>query len=251
MMNADGVFIGQICHIEAAEEGGERFNPNMTNEQRRAASNLMLMCYEHHQVTNDTVKYTVKKLQQMKQDHEKRFSDPERAILKAIVDHTEADIPTVVKSLSRFFSVVGEKSQFLDTAECIEELNAHIAFIKNVPIEVRTMIGAVSMRMAKMRDTAAVRAPSFGMGDTRILVSDLQALKIGSSRAQRFANQLESYSLGDMDEIDTQTGMQPAVRIRDLKSGWSFWFQLAIFCEIAGERMEAFSQDLDFARLDE
>ena len=53
MMNSDGVFIGQLCHIEAAEEGGERFNPSMTNEERRAAANLMLMCYEHHKITND------------------------------------------------------------------------------------------------------------------------------------------------------------------------------------------------------
>ena len=45
MMNAGGVFIGQVCHIEAAEEGGERFRGSMTNEQRRAVSNLMLMCY--------------------------------------------------------------------------------------------------------------------------------------------------------------------------------------------------------------
>ena len=53
MMNGDGVFIGQVCHIEAAEEAGERFNLAMSNEDRRAFSNLMLMCYEHHQITND------------------------------------------------------------------------------------------------------------------------------------------------------------------------------------------------------
>lgn len=51
MVGDNGNFIGQICHIEAAEEGGERFNPNMTNEERRAFDNLMLMCYEHHVVT--------------------------------------------------------------------------------------------------------------------------------------------------------------------------------------------------------
>jgi hypothetical protein len=26
MMNEEGLFIGQLCHIEAAEPGGERFN---------------------------------------------------------------------------------------------------------------------------------------------------------------------------------------------------------------------------------
>lgn len=59
MINEQGQFIGQICHIEAAEEGGERFNPNMTNEERRSADNLMLMCYAHHVVTDDFVKYPV------------------------------------------------------------------------------------------------------------------------------------------------------------------------------------------------
>ena len=45
--------------LEGTNEGGERFNPNMTNEQRRSFDNLMLMCYEHHVVTNDVVKYPV------------------------------------------------------------------------------------------------------------------------------------------------------------------------------------------------
>ncbi len=59
MTNADRVFIGQVCHIEAAEPNGERFNPSMTNEQRRAGSNLLLMCYEHHTITNDVRKFPV------------------------------------------------------------------------------------------------------------------------------------------------------------------------------------------------
>lgn len=41
MVDDNGNFIGQICHIEAAEAGGERFNPNMTNEERRSFDNLM------------------------------------------------------------------------------------------------------------------------------------------------------------------------------------------------------------------
>jgi hypothetical protein len=59
MMNQDGVFIGNVCHIEAAEEGGQRFNAAMTNEERRAPANLMLMCYDHHTITNDIAQYPV------------------------------------------------------------------------------------------------------------------------------------------------------------------------------------------------
>ncbi len=81
MLNKDGVFIGQICHIEAAEEGGERFNFAMSDEERAAFPNLMLMCYEHHVITNDVDVYSVPALQAMKAGHEAKFTDPAQAIL--------------------------------------------------------------------------------------------------------------------------------------------------------------------------
>ena len=63
-------YIGKICHIEAANIGGERFNPNQTNEQRRDFSNLVLMCGNHHDVTNDVRRYTVKVMKNIKANHE-------------------------------------------------------------------------------------------------------------------------------------------------------------------------------------
>ncbi|QED48347.1 hypothetical protein FSZ17_14485 [Cytobacillus dafuensis] len=41
ILNDTGNFVGQVCHIEAAMPGGERFNPNQTNGERRAFSNLI------------------------------------------------------------------------------------------------------------------------------------------------------------------------------------------------------------------
>jgi hypothetical protein len=82
MMDSEGDFIGQLCNIEAAEESGERFNPCMTNDERRAVGNLMLMCYAHHVKTNDVKTYTVDVLRKFKSDHERRFSEPQRAILE-------------------------------------------------------------------------------------------------------------------------------------------------------------------------
>jgi len=76
----EGNFIGQLCHIEAAEPGGERFNPRMTNEERRAAPNLMLMCYPHHRITNNVERYSVRDLKKMKAAHERRFSGANRAM---------------------------------------------------------------------------------------------------------------------------------------------------------------------------
>ncbi|MCM2533282.1 hypothetical protein NDK43_13865 [Neobacillus pocheonensis] len=75
MIDSEGNFVGQVCHIEAAMPGGERFNPDMTNEERRHISNLMLMCYEHHIATNSVDEYPVERLKVMKQAHENKFAE--------------------------------------------------------------------------------------------------------------------------------------------------------------------------------
>lgn len=38
----------QIAHIAAAEPGGPRFDPSMTDEERRSIDNLILLCQAHH-----------------------------------------------------------------------------------------------------------------------------------------------------------------------------------------------------------
>jgi len=92
MLNKDGGFVGQICHIEAAEEGGERFNPARSDEERAAFPNLMLMCYEHHVITNDVDTYPVPALQAMKAEHEAKFTDPAQAILDGDARQLAGDI---------------------------------------------------------------------------------------------------------------------------------------------------------------
>jgi hypothetical protein len=69
----DGTYVGELCHICAAEKGGERFDPTQTNEDRRQFDNLLLLCHDHHVVTNDVVAYTIERMRQMKADHERRF----------------------------------------------------------------------------------------------------------------------------------------------------------------------------------
>ena len=70
LIDERGHFIGEICHIEAANEDGERFNPNQTNEERRDISNLILMCPNHHKITNDVHAYTVQTMREIKLTHE-------------------------------------------------------------------------------------------------------------------------------------------------------------------------------------
>lgn len=248
MMDVDGEFIGQVCHIEAAEEGGERFNPDMSNEDRRAASNLMLMCYPHHQKTNNVNIYSVEKLKKMKADHESRFSRPDRAILEKLTDWTELDAPTEVQNLKRMDSVLGWNHEASELKESADELNMYVTRLRNVPIDLRRFIGFVVKRAVKMSHTRAVET----VNGTLLLVSDLRGVSTLSERAifDR-ANELDAYGLGNISEIDTDLGPSPAVRVRDLESGWPLWRDIVAFCDATAEPIEAFTEELDFARLDQ
>lgn len=66
-----GTVIGEICHIEAAEEGGERYNKNSNDEFRRSFENLILMCSNHHKKTNNVAEYSTERLIKFKSEHEK------------------------------------------------------------------------------------------------------------------------------------------------------------------------------------
>lgn len=248
MMDADGTFIGQVCHIEAAEDKGERFNRHMTNEARRQPANLMLMCYAHHQKTNDVSVYTVAKMTRMKADHEKRFSHPDRAILEKLTDWTEADEPSHATNLIRLDAAVGWGHAPIELAESANELKDYVDRLRHIPIDLRRFVGAVAKRAAKMEQTNAVHV---GFGGIRVLVSDLAgAFRLSERAIGERAKELNAYGVGDLDVIDTDFGPKAAVRIRHLNSGWRLWSDLARFCEVESEPMEAFTEDLDFARLD-
>jgi hypothetical protein len=251
-VNQESLF-GQLCHIEAAEKGGERFNENMTNEQRRAAANLMLMCYEHHVETNDVTAFPVSRLQQIKADHEKRFSHPDRAILSTLKDYTMLEDPTQAKNLRKMNRILGWGHRDEDLKEQAADLDEYLKRFERVPAEVRNFVGRVAMRMRRVRDLPAVQSQEF-FSCPRIRFDDLQqAFQIDEEAISRFESQLDSYNLGSMSPIsDTTYGREfLGLRLAGTRNGWCLWEDLAEFCEKADEPIETFSVELDFARLDE
>lgn len=75
LVNQNNAKNSNICHIEAKNEGGERYNPDMTDDKERDDyPNLILLCIQHHDETNDVQKYTVEKLKEMKQSHELKMA---------------------------------------------------------------------------------------------------------------------------------------------------------------------------------
>jgi hypothetical protein len=248
MMNLEGIFIGNVCHIEGAEEGGERFNSTMTNEERRAPSNLMLMCYEHHKVTDNVAKFPVATLRKYKADHESRFSSPDRAILATLKDWTTVDEPKPPENLRRANRVLGWKNSEDELAGTRRTLGKYIERLSRVPIEVRSFLGKVAQRAHRLGSAAATGTSQRGL---LVACFDIEnAFKISPDALSRQATQLELYNLGGLDDFDVGDREVPAILIRDL-DGWPFWGELAQFCVAESVQMEKFTELLDFSSLDE
>lgn len=73
LVNEKNALNSNICHIEAANSGGERFNINQSDTERADYNNLIILCPQHHSETNDVSKYTVEVLKEMKKNHEIKF----------------------------------------------------------------------------------------------------------------------------------------------------------------------------------
>jgi len=71
---SDAVVIGQICHIYAAADNGPAWQPNLSDAERNAPENLILMCGHHHPIVDKQWEtYPADLLKQWKKDHEAKY----------------------------------------------------------------------------------------------------------------------------------------------------------------------------------
>jgi hypothetical protein len=246
LIDADGEFIGQVAHIEGAEPDGERFNLKMTNEERRHPDNLVLLCYQHHKKTNDVKVWTVDKMWKMKADHERRFQNPEKAILAGLKDWTQADELILPKNLDAMHKEL--KSPFLDADHAedkeryLVEVAKYLEEYKNAPHNTRIFLGAVVERMLTVLKNGLT---NIEMHQTSIPADDMrEALKISMSSFRKSVKALERYHLGGFDE--GFNGYEVSIRhIYDAP----FWLEVAQYCKAVGHHFRTYYLDLDFSGL--
>lgn len=123
LIDNDGDFLGQICHIEAAEPGGERYNETMNDEDRRAYSNLVLFCYAHHIKTNNVEQYKPEHLKKIKEEHEGQFTGTQYAIPVAI---EEKLIKTIEDRLSVIHQTALEQKALAEKGLSLQDENLGI-----------------------------------------------------------------------------------------------------------------------------
>jgi|694.fasta_scaffold58807_1 hypothetical protein len=241
MIDSEGTFIGQVCHIEAAEEGGERFNESQTNEERRQFANLMLMCYEHHVKTDDGQKYTVEVLREMKKAHEAKFTDIADAIGKAIADIGEGIPLEAPQTLQRMNEILGWGHSDEDLASKRKELMDMAVKVQKLPIRTRQLLVVVISRLKRH-----VLSNNRYDYDHEIQFREIaEAANLDDLYLLEHVNILAKYDIGLVYKDNGRI-----ISLKFCKSGWYLWGDLNEFCRRTGDPLRSIIVDLKFNLLD-
>ena len=91
LFNDTGLYIAQLCHIKAANEGGPRFDKDQTDDQRRSIDNLLFMCHRHHKETDNVEMYDENAMYEIKSNHESQFTEEGRSLTDKMIEQIDLD----------------------------------------------------------------------------------------------------------------------------------------------------------------
>lgn len=266
LLDANANFVGQICHIEAASPGGERFNPNMTNEERRHFDNLMLMCYDHHIETNKVAEYPVERLKSFKREHEAKFSTEAlvQSILNSLRDYTEhgADFEKV-KSLENLFDTLYPPN--IQSRRPVEVIERDCdAFNQTIEQYLKLSLPARRLFLIGLKHSHHPFYTQWRL-DTDVLYVEFSEIANKLNMTFRLnrendigslVDEIESNGLMHVSEFDvgydrivpryTYTAVNPKLEASEF-----IWLYIKDFCEKTNKDVVSFVSDLDFSELDE
>ena len=172
MVNEKNQFIGQVCHIEAAEPRGERFNARQSDEQRRAYDNLILLCYPHHVETDDVKHYSVELLRAMKMDHERVFG-------KKLFQVDESVLHQVAAEMKEYWNHVDflHKEHHL-VSELAIEINVEASFLA-VADQATSLLGDLSDIQNYLIESERLREQPASVTSAMLIPNDFEVLHIG------------------------------------------------------------------------
>jgi hypothetical protein len=243
MIDMNGTMIGEVCHIEAAEKGGPRFNAKMSNEDRRKQGNLFLLCPTHHRAVDATPKtYTVAKLRSMKETHEKKFREIDQTLQQKfeaqIIDQTDALVPQYPGT---FAGLIGASYSSLSGSPLTKEVQAfsdYIDKLRKVPNKERQFMLSILKRADKLENTR---------DRMYVNVDDINsALGVSQYAIKKFGASLERYSVGDLRDYAPDEWV---IEIYD-PGEYIGWSQIVAFGNEKGIPLERFVIDLQFQLLD-
>jgi len=236
IVNSDGVYIAQLCHIEAAAKGGPRFNENQSNEDRRQFENLLLMCHRHHKETDDTSRFPLEKMREIKRTHEAKFEKVLDSLADDVYDIALAYEPVSPQSLVS-----------LKVEELIEEEEIS-AFTE----EVHELIGLLHKLSPTTRKIYLLVVNRSDPSDGHFSINEFRYIvSIDPREAYRHIAILESYGLLFDDEDSNEFERKLRIQSVTKESPHPVVLILREYCERKDIDLGALLVDLNFGLLDQ
>lgn len=128
------VDIGVAAHITAAAKGGKRFDPNLTNEERRSAENGIWLCQIHAKLVDDAPeRFTVELLREWKRISEQAARLEIEELDKGLPARHAADIEAL-----KVYSEAFDRSAFKDHFHVEMSMSAFDQAIRDTVITLST-----------------------------------------------------------------------------------------------------------------
>ena len=240
-MDEDGNFVGEICHIEAAKTGGERFRADMMDEERRSFKNLLLLCHRHHVVTDNVEKYPVAALQEMKAIHERKFAQIEEKMSATITDESLEAETSDATSLIGLLGPVDENRSME-----IKRINKYASRLRELPVETRRFL---SIAVRRAYEQAVRERDLGGMGNSTVNPTELQkATRLSNEEMREQVRILDEHGFASVDDDDGNGRW--TLYIYGQKSWTRLPEDIARFCKEHSVPQEEIFVDLRFDLLD-
>ena len=105
LVTEDNLYVADVCHIEATNPRGARYNPSSLNEDRRSYNNLMILCHAHHRrIDSDPGTYTIERLSQMKAEHKLLVRDQ-------VFEANASVVSQVQRSMESYWTALAKRQE--------------------------------------------------------------------------------------------------------------------------------------------
>ena len=243
LLGSDSVLVGEIAHIEAAMPDGPRFNDNMTNEQRRFESNLVLMCGTHHSVIDgDLDTWTVQALQSLKAKHEAIYTGAVDRLRAQLGDVTEGTTWTMPTTLSAIFGTEDRTEELPFDLAVLERFATRLA---QLPIGARSLLAMVVTR-GESRRALGPRDAEF-----RIRWSLLRSIVSSNEHLDDYLDILDHAKLAWFDEPFDGDPLHVEAGRSTEEIGWPLLQDIKTASGGDPSYVRQVLVDLDFAALDQ
>lgn len=198
LIDEDGTWIGEVAHIHAASDGGPRANTSLSQEERREAKNLILLCRNcHRKIDRNVEQYPAETLIQIKERHEGPYRKGlEQAELKDCMDEYAPKLPDNLGALGIMRSDEG----YEDVRKSLENVTDRLAI---VPLSTREFLVKCLRRSSRSKYSHRREELIVKAEEIRQAIS-VEGRQISRKTIVEHVQILENYGFACFEEIDDQ-----------------------------------------------